>query len=280
MHAHAVTLVALLSLAAVLPAAAQPRDGKFLVGARAPQAAAVSPATAPAEEVDESALRYYASLRQTDRVEAETQRLRRLYPHWQPPGDLYRAVEPGGAEEEELWALFALDKITELRTAIEDRKAQQPGWKPSRDLSGKLARKELRHKMISLSSKSETETLIAFVKSTAMRPEELDLDMQWLLAETYAKAKQTQEALALYQLILRLNTKAQERIATIQKAMASLPMSQVETLLGSAADPRAEFAAIWPDITRARISAFLQEDRSDEVPPADVAALAKAAASS
>jgi tetratricopeptide (TPR) repeat protein len=276
MHAHAVAALALLLVAAgASPSGAQTREGDFITRARelVQKSTPVRGQPAQAEEVDESALRYYASLRQTERVEAETRRLQRLYPGWKPPGDLYRTVEPGGADEEELWTLFSLDRLEELHAAIERRKEVQPGWKPSRDLSMKFARKELRLKIVSLIRRGESEVLFEFMKTASHQPDDIDLDVQWMLAETYAKAKQTQEARAIFQSILSTTNKQLERIATVQKAMGALAMSQVELLLAAVPDARGEFASIWADITRARISAYLQDDRSDEVPAADVAVL-------
>lgn len=269
MHANAVGIAALvcaLGLASAISAepGAEPR-------LPAPDPIAAAPAANG--EVDESALRYFASLRQTERVDAEINRLKRLYPHWNPPANIYEIAEPGTADEEELWALFSLDKIVELRHAIERRKAENPEWKPSRDLASKLARKELRLKILSFSAKNETEALISYIKETPHKPEDLDLDLQWLVAETFARAKQTEDARKLYQMVLDTHSKPEDRTATIQKAIGALPMSQVEMLLASDKDARVSFASIWPDITRARISAFLHEDRAEEVPEADVADL-------
>ncbi|BAT59602.1 hypothetical protein GJW-30_1_02135 [Variibacter gotjawalensis] len=286
MHAHAIAALAAVVLFAGTAGAAD-GDG-FITGMREPVPAkpAASATAAPRsavtptpveEDVDESALRYYASMRQTERVEVETRRLQRLHPGWRPPADLYRTVEPGGGDEDELWALFSLDKIAELHNAIEERKQVQPGWKPSRDLLTKLARKELRIKILSLVAQNDSEVLFAFIKSASLQASELDVDVQWMLAETYAKAKQIQEARKIYDIILA-SAKAEDRVATIQKAMAALPMSQVEGLMATLPNPRSELAAIWPDITRARISAYLQEDRNDEVPPADVAEVYKTVA--
>ena len=153
------------------------------------------------QEVDESALRYYASMRQTERVEAETlPPPAAAIPSWKPPGDLYRTVEPGGGDEEELWALFSLDKIAELHTAIEERKDAQPGWRPSRDLAAQAGAQgdAAQDRDLRWSIRSETEALFEFIKSTSLKPDELDLDVQWMLAEAYAKAKQMHEARAIY----------------------------------------------------------------------------------
>jgi hypothetical protein len=58
-------------------------------------------------------------------------------------------------------------------------------------------------------------------------------------------------------------------------------MSQVELLLAATpGDGRTEFGSIWIDITRARISAYLQDERTDEVASADVAQFQEFAAKS
>ncbi|HXY59657.1 MAG TPA: hypothetical protein VEH76_13880, partial [Methylocystis sp.] len=79
---------------------------------------------------DAYALRYYASLNQTARVDAELARLKRLYPDFEPPTDLY--AQAASAEDEgPLWALYSADRLEELRAAIEAHAAETPGWKPS-----------------------------------------------------------------------------------------------------------------------------------------------------
>jgi tetratricopeptide (TPR) repeat protein len=97
----------------------------------------------------------------------------------------------------------------------------------------------------------------------------------WAVAETFAKSKQTQDAVQLYKSILTLNRESDVRIATIQKAMASMRMNDVEPLIAMAnisADGRSEFASIQTDITRARISAFLHDERATEIPAPELKA--------
>ena len=62
-------------------------------------AAGVAPASAATPvNVDESALRYYASQGQKTRVDAEAHRLAQKYPGWRMPDDLY-AAKPGRSDE-------------------------------------------------------------------------------------------------------------------------------------------------------------------------------------
>ena len=72
------------------------RTALILAALLAAAAAAIGPAaagsaTGSAGRPDETALRYYASQHQRARVEAETERLRRRHPGWQPPAEIGRA---------------------------------------------------------------------------------------------------------------------------------------------------------------------------------------------
>ncbi|MEE7493199.1 hypothetical protein MOTC310_23165, partial [Methylobacterium oryzae] len=73
--------------------------------AAAPAALAPAAAAESGARPDETALRYYASQHQRARVEAETERLRRHHPGWQPPADLWTA-RAGGEDEDGLWDLL------------------------------------------------------------------------------------------------------------------------------------------------------------------------------
>ncbi|HUZ67787.1 MAG TPA: hypothetical protein VMU56_09015 [Beijerinckiaceae bacterium] len=218
---------------------------------------------------DESALRYYASQNQTARVQVEMQRLRTLYPNWKPPKNLYATHGAGGGDESALWALFAANKLDELRAAIVQRARQQPGWRPSSDLENKLRAKETHDGVMTLWKQGRWKDLLRFVKSGSYDPSTADTETLWTVAAAYAKAKQTSGAIAIYKSILASDNNQQERLATFQKAMATLRMSDVEPLLAMARtlpDGKPEYAPIMIDIIRARIGAFLHEERTQEIP--------------
>ena len=88
-----------------------------------------SPSQTPSQpQVDESALRYFASQGDTRRVNAEIARLRALYPNWTPPSDLSQLSGSPGAPPpdpliERLWNLYREDRIAEVRAAIAERQA-------------------------------------------------------------------------------------------------------------------------------------------------------------
>ena len=232
------------------------------------------------QAVDESALRYYGSMRQTDRVNAEIRRLQRLYPDWKVPDDIYRAADPSAGDEEELWALFGRDLMPELDQAIKARMASQPGWRPSNDLSNKIARKEFRLKILALANKGSYSDIVSAVQGQKLTPQNVDVDVLWAIADAYAKTKRMPEALAIYRSILSNDDKPSERFATAQKALANLPLSDAETVLAMArrdGSGQSEFAPLRLDVTRARIVAYLNDQPSQNIPPADWDAFVAAA---
>lgn len=225
---------------------------------------------------DESALRYYASLQQTRRVETEIKRLQRLYPDWRPPENIFNAPAAGAVDEQPFWDLFALDKMNELRGEIDKRMKKEPGWQPSPDLMDKIRRKESRLNITALWKAGKWKDIIAFVRgNTEAVGESTDVDILWTVAEAYAKTKQTADALNIYKSILKNNREPEQRLATVQKAMAVLRMSDVEELLAMAKkDSRgySEFDGIAIDITRGRISAYLHDERQEQIPEAELRA--------
>ncbi|HMN72821.1 MAG TPA: hypothetical protein PKA55_13235 [Rhodoblastus sp.] len=287
-----------LALSVPTAAGAQQRGGGFIIdmpvaGAPAPTAAPAAPAPAPAqpsipkadepnarmlraqplavdgEGPDESALRYYAQLGQMDRVNTEIERLVRLYPGWTPPIDLFNGEPPGDPSEDAYWELFAADRIDELRAAINARKKEEPTWQPSKDLATKMRRKELRIRIMDFWKKGKWQDLVDYVKADNYNADDADVEMLWTIAEAFAKTKQTNDAVSVYLSILKSGADQPSRLATIQKAMANLRMADVEKLIAAGrydAQGRSEFAPIMVDIVRARISAYLHDERSENIP--------------
>jgi len=217
---------------------------------------------------DVSALRYYISQGQKERAEIELQRLRRLYPDWSISRDILEAPVTGAVDEQPFWDLFAAGELDKLREEIDKRMREEPGWRPSQDLSAKIRGKEIRQTITALWKDGKTDELLAFVKREGYGGDEADIDIIWTVAEAYARAKQNENALEVYMSVLRNNTVPGQRLATVQKAMANLRMADVEKLLameGVDGQGRREFAPIAIDIARARISAYLHDERSEPV---------------
>jgi tetratricopeptide (TPR) repeat protein len=225
-----------------------------------------------AEPVDESALRYYASLKQTSRVEAETRRLSRLNPNWRPPADLWTS-RPGNADEGPLWELYSTDRLDDLRKAIEEHRVRDPGWTPSTDLAQKLLRKEMRAKILAGKNAGRWADVATAAEQGRFEDDTGDVEVLWDISDAYARTKRPADAMRILTSILKARSDPKERIATVQKAIAVLPMADAERLIVIAnIDPLdGEFAALNTDITRARISAFLHDEPANEVSQAELA---------
>jgi tetratricopeptide (TPR) repeat protein len=227
----------------------------------------------PKRDVDESALRYYAAQKDHGRVDAEIRRLKALYPDWTAPEDLWTTPEQGPPDETALWDLFSQDRMDELKAVIDARKKAEPGWEPSRDLDLKIRRKVARRVVIALWNEKKWKELVAYAQSDPMVAEIGDVDILWSLAEGFANAKQKSGALAIYTSILTSSTDPAERIGTVHKAIAFLQMADVEKLVAMGkkdAEGKNEFDVILVDIVRARISAYLHDERKEEVIESDL----------
>lgn len=237
--------------------------------------AVMAPAHAQvAAPVDDGALRFFAQQGQMDRVAAELKRLQAAHPGYKQPEDLFKPAQDNSSPEDQpLWDLFGANRLDELHAAIAARMADDPGWRPPAELTNKIKHKEARSRAISLSGDQNWRKLLALANADPDLADVNDVELMWTLAEGYAKSKQTAQALSLYKSLLETNPKPQERLATLQKAMANLRMAEVETLyeLGhKGADGVNEFDVIKIDLTRARISAFLHDERKDNVAALDV----------
>ncbi len=249
-------------------------DVALAPAATAPAALRAAPILGDGEGPDESALRYYAQLGQMDRVNVEIERLVRLYPGWTPPLDLFNGEPPGNPDEDVYWELYSADKIDDLRAAIEARKKEEPNWQPSRDLANKLRRKELRTRIMAFWKEGKWKDLVDYVKADGYSADDADVEILWTIAEAFAKTKQTNDAVAVYLSILKSSADEPARLATIQKAMANLRMNDVEKLIAAGrvdATGRSEFSPIMVDIVRARISAYLHDERAEKMPANELA---------
>lgn len=234
----------------------------------------IEPLPSDGDGPDESALRYYASLNQTERVETEIKRLKKLYPEWKPPADLYETRKAGGVDEQPFWDLFSLGRLDELQREIARRQREEPGWQPSEDLRRKIRKKLVRNKIMALWKANKWKELVAFVKKEGYGGDDTDIDVLWTIAAASAKTKQIDDAMRIYKSILNTNKNPEHRRATIQKAMAALRMRDVEKLIAlvkSRPGGAQELEPIAIDITSSRIGAFLHDEREEPVPEEEVA---------
>ncbi|GEP05267.1 hypothetical protein [Methylobacterium oxalidis] len=276
-------LAAVLVLASAAPLAAQPAQPAtapeappgivYGDGARAP-AILVDPDTSGSSGmVDESALRYYASQKQTVRMKAEIARLKRLYPGWTEPADL-DSLQPSPPEEAPFWDLFTAGRFDDLRAAIAARRSLDPSWQPSEELARKLRRAEFRTRIKGMAGRTADE-VVAFYRADPSALDPADVESIWTIADALAASGASEDAFNLYKSVLDTSNDVGARLATIQKAMAHLKMDQAERLIALGrqdAEGRSEFDAIRIDITRARIAAFLHDEPAQALTLADLTA--------
>jgi cellulose synthase operon protein C len=227
-----------------------------------------SPASAASTpHVDEFALRYYASLGQKDRVAAEARRLSRLDPAWHMPDDIDTA-QPSRGDESPLWQLYRENRLDDLASAIAQRQAVEPDWKPSEDLQAKIKAKQVRTKIMTLAKTGEWDGIVHAFRETGIAWAKDDAEALWVIAEAHAREDDCDEAFNIYQSILANHTDPNERRATIEFAIPLIPMAMTDKLIAMArvdATGTNEFDSIAIDIARARISAYLHHEPAKEI---------------
>lgn len=242
------------------------------------QAGGVVPATQP-PEVDETALRYFAAKGDTKRLEAEIARLKALYPNWTPPKNPLAAQSTTDPQLDAMWKLYSDGKFADVRKAIADRMAADPGWKPPQDLLDRLAVAEARTQLVNASDLTQYE---AVVRLGAANPSLLtcgDVDILWRVAEAFAKTGRMDRSREAYLYVLKNCDKPEDRLATVQKASTLLPRADLDQLLAEerkSPDGRGEFDGVRADIAR-QVMANAGKDLKLVVPPQDLALVEKLA---
>jgi Flp pilus assembly protein TadD len=241
-----------------------------------PAAPGPSPPASNGPAVDETALRYFATQGDTRRLEAEIGRLRALYPQWTPPENPLSGAQQGDAQLDRMWKLYAEGKIAELRKAISDRKTREPKWQTPADLLDRLALAESREQLVNASDIKQYDTVIRVASSNPAMLTCGDVDVLWRVAEAFASTERKQRALDAYRYVLGNCEKAEERFATLQKAMAVLPRADLEQLLTfeRIVDGKPEFEPLRGEIAR-RAIVEADADPKLTVAPADLALVEK-----
>ena len=231
------------------------------------------------DKVDETALRFYAGQKNRMRVEAEIKRLRGLHPVWKVPPNLYASGM--GDDEQTLWDLFAAGRTEELRLAIQARERREAGWRPSADLLAKMARADTLAQLKALSDAKDWTRLLSVA---AVHPDALScatVDIDWRVADAFASLGSPERAYEVDAAILKACRDRGERLATVRKAVDSLPATDVDRLISAGAvlaDGSGEFDDVRLDLARSQIGRILSvagTDR-DEVPAASLDALGRA----
>jgi tetratricopeptide (TPR) repeat protein len=249
--------VAILGFAAI---AQQTGSGSDQPPAESPPAS-TPPANGSQPQVDESALRYFASQGDTRRVNAEIARLRALYPNWTPPSDLSQLS--GGAAAaapdpliERLWNLYREDRIAEVRAAIAERQSSDSNWKAPDELVTALETVEARRRLTNASDTGQWRTVLQVATEAPSLLTCVNVDVLWRVAEAFARTDQPNRTRDVYTYLLQNCANPGERLATLQKALILLPEQQVTALLqferktGESAD---DFTPIRDELARRRV---------------------------
>ncbi|MBJ6125293.1 tetratricopeptide repeat protein [Microvirga splendida] len=250
------TAVLILGFAAIAqqtgPGGSQPPAG--------PPPSESPPANGSQPQVDESALRYFASQGDTRRVNAEIARLRALYPNWTPPSDLSQlsagAAAPPDPIIERLWNLYREDRIAEVRAAIAERQASDSNWKPPEELVAALETVEARRRLVNASDSGQWQTVLSVATEAPGLLTCTNVDVLWRVAEAFARTDQPTRTRDVYTYLLTNCANPAERLATLQKALTLLPEQQVADLLqferrtGDAPD---DFGSIRDELARRRV---------------------------
>jgi len=204
-------------------------------------------------EVDESALRYFATRGDKTRMQAEIARLKSLHPDWVPPEDPTAPAKISDNKLDELWELYSKGEYSALRKSIALRKSNEPDWVVPDDLLKALDQSENRERLINASNNAQYEMVINLA---ARSPEMLtcnEVDILWRLSEAFAKVDKGNRALDGYLYIINNCPDPNVRTGTIQKALTSLSYDEMQKLLEvekRTPDGQREFAALEKDIAR------------------------------
>jgi tetratricopeptide (TPR) repeat protein len=253
--------------------AAQQLPAVLAVTRASPPVAAATPPQAPA--VDETALRYFARRGDTKRLEAEIARLRTLYPDWTPPSDPAAAQEITDEKLDRMWQLYSENRFAEVRKAIADRIASEPGWQAPKDLLDRLGIAEARDRLINASNLKQYAMVIRVGANTPSLLTCSEVDVLWRIAEAFADTDHADRAKDAYLYILKNCNDPAERLATVEKAIPLLSRADVEDLLATertGADGKGEFDKAKIDLARQSV-ANAGKNPKISVPAGDVHAV-------
>jgi cellulose synthase operon protein C len=219
--------------------------------------------------VDESALRYYATERDTARVAAEIRRLKALHPSWQPPADLFEGTREI-PEARELWELFAKGELDAIPALIEEIQASQPTWQPPEEFVQKYELAAARRAIVDASDAKDYGRVLAIAQNYEALLVCGEMDVLWRTGEALALTNAADRAAELYRFILARCTDSGERVATVQKAAAVLPTATVEQLMAFSSrrsNGAGEFDSVRADLFRKRIGELISDPTSSKNDP-------------
>ncbi|WEZ84349.1 hypothetical protein P6U16_06845 [Rhizobium sp. 32-5/1] len=160
------------------------------------------------DAVELAALYYYAEQKQDERVAAESARLRLKYPGFEMPQNLYQPQTARSADETLLWKLYQKNDFTGIDAEIIRLKSEAPDWTPTADFSAKLATKKQRVLMTEAAADKNWTGVIQ--AASAIDPAtETEIDLLWLLIDTYSQTGMREPLASVYRgILLRKGTSA------------------------------------------------------------------------
>jgi tetratricopeptide (TPR) repeat protein len=182
-------------------------------------------------------------------------------------------AQVGDPQLDRIWKLYSDGKLAEVRKAIADRQAAQPGWEAPADLLARLAVAEAREQLVNASNLKQYDAVIRVGSANSSLLTCGDVDVLWRVAEAFARTKREDRARDAYLYILNNCKKPSERIATVQKALPLLSRPNLDQLLATeqkTPDGKGEFAGVRNDIARQSV-ANADTDPKLVVAPADLA---------
>ena len=187
-------------------------------------------ASATGAHPDESALRYFATKGDKRRLDAEMARLKALYPNWSPPDDLFNPAPPADPAVDRMWQLYSAGQYADVRAAITARRASDPQWQPPPALAQLLDQAEARQRLTNASDAKQWGSVISVAAGAPSLLTCQNVDMLWRVAEAFAETKKVNRARDAYGYILTNCDDPDERLATMQKALALLPETDLTDL--------------------------------------------------
>lgn len=231
--------------------------------------------------VDESALRYYAEIRDYDKLAAEIRRLQSLYPEWVPPTKEELFSAKAYSDETPLWDLFEAGDYQAVRQELAVRKQKNPSYQPSEELLTQLSQAELRLSFKAASdAKNWTEVIsISQQEQAAFLFKCSAIDNSWRLAEAYVQSGNKAASAQLYQGILKACPNFDERLVTLQIASQNLSGADLQNLIdieqkrssGNAAQ-LTQLAEITTDLKRGDVAKNLGGERKEGFSQEDLTA--------
>lgn len=215
------------------------------------------PQTSASGAPDETALRYFAQQGDTVRLQREIERLRALYPNWQPPADPLTTDFVPDQTIVRIWDLVTAGDYAGARAAIAEKKAADPTFVPTADLTETIERGEAGTRLRIASDAGQYDEVLSIAANAPQLLTCASVDNLWRLAEAFIKTGTKQRGIDAYSYVLTNCTDTAERFATMQKAIDLLDREDLTALLTLEKDE--EFATLRLDLARRAVAAALEE---------------------